>query len=365
MYTEPPQWPDRPPQPPAGRPTQSRNRLLFGLVAVVAAVLIVALVGTLAVILVRGAQGGTTVGEQGAAAATAAAAGATTNGQPTPISGNATTSTGGTSATPTPTNTPASADATPTATTLVICCLTFAPSVHEVVNQVTLSGTNVGPVTASCPSGEIALSGGWATSNRSDLFVYNSSRSGTGSWQVFVSHSSSLLTNTYVECLRNASGATIVQRLTQVPVTPGGINSATASCNAGEVLVGGGYALNNGLELYNFSPASTTQWRGYARNNGAATGLLNIYAQCLTYGSAHNSMATVRFSSIAAGATGSTVSGACPSGSAVSGGGFADNEGAFIYTMSASGGGTTWTVYLYADGGRAEQLNSYAMCLGF
>ena len=363
MYNEPPQWPDRPPQTPVGRPPQSRNRLLLGLVAIVAAVLIVALVGTLFVILARGAQGSTTVGEQGAAAATAAAAGASTNGQPTPISGDATTSTGGNSATPTPTNTPPSAE--PTSTTFIVCCLSILPSVHEVVHQVTLSGTDVGPVTASCPSGEIALSGGWATTNRSDLFVYNSSRSGTGGWQVYVSHSSPLLANAYVECLRNAAGATIVQRLTQVPVAPGDINSATAACNAGEVLVGAGYALNNGLELYNFAPASATQWRGYARNHGTMTGLLNIYVQCLTYGSAHNSTATVNFSSIAAGATGSTVSGACPSGSVVSGGGFADSEGAFIYTMSASGNGTTWTVYLYADGGRTEQLNSYAMCLAF
>ncbi len=360
MYSEPPQWPDRPPQTPANGQPQSRSRFLLALVAIVASILIVALVGTLVLILSHGAQGSGTIGEQSAAAATAtAAAGGVTNGQPTAISATATLPQS------TPTNTPPSAAPTATATTFIVCCLTLAPSVHEVVKQVTLAGTDTGPVTVSCPSGEVALSGGWATTNRSDLFVFNSTRSGTGSWQVYVGHSSSLLTNAYVECLRYASGATITQRLVQVSVAPGGINSATASCNAGEVLVGGGYALNTGLELYNFSPASGTQWKGFARNHGTTSGLLNIYAQCLTYSSAHSSPTTFHQSSIAAGAVGSTVSAACPSGSAVSGGGYADSEDAFIYTMSSSGSGSTWTVYIFADGGHSELLNSYAMCLGF
>jgi hypothetical protein len=369
MYNEPPQWPDRPAQTPEGRPPQSRNTVLLALVAIVAGVLIVALVGTLVLLVARGAQGGNSVGqEQSAAAATAAAGGAAANGQPTPVSGDATTSAGGNSATPTPTNTPssASAEATPTSTGItVICCLTIAPSIHQVVSQTTLSGTDIGPVSVSCPAGEIALSGGWASSNSSDIFIYNSTRNGTGGWKVYVNHASSLLVNSYAECLKNASGATIAERLTQVSVAPGSTNSAIASCNSGEVLVGGGFALNTGLELYNFSANSATQWAGYAKNHGTTSGLLNTYAECLRYSGAHSSQTSYRQSSIAAGATGGTTSNACPSGTAVSGGGYADGIDAFIYTMSADSGGTTWTAYLYANGGKSELLNSYAMCLGF
>src|SRR6185369_514230 len=150
MYNEPPQWPDRPPQAPVGRQPQPRNRVLLSLVAIVAGVLIVALIGTLVLILSHGAQGNGAIGEQSAAAATAtAAAGSVTNGQPTAISATATLPQS------TPTNTPPSA--APTATTIIVCCLTLVPSVHEVVKQVTLAGTDTGPVTVSCPSGEIAL----------------------------------------------------------------------------------------------------------------------------------------------------------------------------------------------------------------
>ncbi len=364
MYNEPPQWPDTSAQPPAGNARNRRPTFLLALVAVVAAVLIVALFGTLFVVLSRGG-GATQAGlEPGGQSATA---GISNNGQPQSDNGTPVSGSGATQSTPTPapTNTPPDT-ATPTPTTHVICCLTILlPSVHQVVSQTTLSGTNVGPVTANCPAGEIALSGGWATSNRSDLQVYNSTRSGTGGWKVYVNHSSSLLVNSYAECLRNASGATITERLTQVSVPAGGTNSAVASCNAGEVLVGGGYALNTGLELYNTSAASASQWRGYAKNHGSTSGLLNIYAECLTYSGAHSSQTAYRQSSIAAGDTGSTTSNACPSGTYVSGGGYADSADAYIYTMSADSSGNTWTAYIYADGGHSELLNSYAMCLGF
>src|SRR5262249_28067958 len=102
MYGEtPPPWPDRPPQPPGSGAPQSRNRFLLALVAMVAGVLIAALVGTLVLILARGAQGSGAIGEQSSSAATAtAAAGTVTSGQPTSATATATLPK------PTPTNTP-------------------------------------------------------------------------------------------------------------------------------------------------------------------------------------------------------------------------------------------------------------------
>jgi hypothetical protein len=363
MMSQPPQWPDRPAQPPGGGSPPSRSRLALAAVAIVAGVLIVALLGMLVLILSSNARGATPGGE--AQNGSAAAAG---TGQPTAISGEATSLPGSadeSTPAPTPTNTPPGASATPTPTPLIICCLTILPSVHQVVHQTTLSGTSVGPVVATCPAGELALSGGWAIGHSSGAIIYNSTRSGAGGWAVYVSHSSSVLVNSYVECLRNASGATVTQRLTQVSVAAGSTNGALAGCNAGEVLVGGGFALSPGLELYGFYANSATQWIGYAKNHSAGSTLFNTYAQCLTYGGAHSSQTTYRQSSVTAGATGSTASDACPSGTAVSGGGFADSIDAFVYNTSAGGDGKTWAAYLYANGGRDELLNSYAMCLGF
>src|SRR5436309_12151221 len=36
------------------------------------------------------------------------------------------------------------------------------PSVHEVAQTTTLNGGQTGPVTATCPQGEVALGGGWS-----------------------------------------------------------------------------------------------------------------------------------------------------------------------------------------------------------
>src|SRR5262249_21491625 len=143
MYNQPPQWPDRPSQPPAGSTPNRRPTALLALIAVVAAVLIVTLFGTLFVVLSRGGLGTTQGGlEQSARSATAAAGGVSNNGQP--LSDGGTPSSGGGAAqptpTPAPTKTPTPPSAAPTATTHIICCLTILlPSVHQVVASATLS----------------------------------------------------------------------------------------------------------------------------------------------------------------------------------------------------------------------------------
>jgi hypothetical protein len=313
--------------------------------------LISSLAGLLAILIVMGAcalssQAGTTTGGSGGAS-TGPTATATTPGEAdVPTVGPSPTAT---KAPPTPTKT-----ATPGGG--IICCLTIviAPSVHQVLHQQTLTGTSVGPVTATCPAGEVALSGSWATSpsDGSNPIVYNSTRSGVGGWQVYVQHSGSTLVNAYAMCLKNASSATVAERLGQVTVNPGTYGTKFVSCNAGETLVGGGFAASNGTSLYNFTASGST-WGGYAWNHTGGGLLFNFYAECLTYSGSHSS-----FTSYAQ-ATGHTVSNVCPSGSWVSGGGFAANQNSHVFTMLAASGSQAWDVYDTP----ASLLNAYAMCL--
>lgn len=314
--------------------------------------LISSLAGLLAILIVMGAcalssQAGTTTGGP-AGASTGSTATATAPGE---VSGGTTTG---------PTATPTKKPPTPTKTATpggIICCLTviLLPSVHQVLQQQTLTGTSVGPVTVACPAGEVALSGSWATnhSDGSNAVVYNSSRNGAGGWRVYVQHSGSTLVNAYAMCLKNASGATVAERYAgSLSVNPGTYGTKYASCNAGETLVGGAFASSNGLTLYNFAASGST-WGGYVWNDTGSALPFSFYAECLTYSGSHSSLTNY------AQATGHTVSNACPSGSWVSGGGFAGSHSSIVYTMSAASSGQAWEVYDTP----ASLLNAYAMCL--
>lgn len=259
-------------------------------------------------------------------------------------------------ATATPTSPTAPPPATPTATPIhIICCLTIVlvPSVHQVVNQVSLSGTSSGPVTATCPAGELALSGSWATnsSDGSGAIVFNSTRNGSGAWNVYVSHSGATLVNAYVNCLKNPpAGATVSE------VWAGGLSvpansygTKFASCGS-DTLVGGGFASNNGITLYNFSNSGSS-WGGYAWNHTTSAAAFSFYAECLHSATGHSA------STLASGSSGTTAT--CPANTMVSGGGFATSSNSVTsFTMSTNGNG--WQVYTSSG-----SLNAYAMCLSF
>jgi hypothetical protein len=242
-----------------------------------------------------------------------------------------------------------------------------------VVNQVTLSGFGEGSVVATCPSGELALSGGWAVRYDSGATIYRSARSGTRGWAVYVNHPSSALVTSYAECLTGAPGAAIAERSASVSVAPSTANQAFPKCNAGEVVVGGGFAfdLHTGVELDVFrDKSSDTQWWGQVVNFGATSTLASIYAECLASSGASMKATTLSNLNVAVGGQGSALSVACPSGYYLSGGGFEDDAGAFVYDVQArvvlgdSGGSSiVWTASLYANGGHQDGLSVLAICL--
>src|SRR5262249_8009943 len=223
MMNQSPQWPDEP------QPSQSpgsasplsrlvRSRPALPAVAVASAGLIVALFSALLLALSSGARGSTPGGQ--AQNGQAGQNGSSQTGQAATVGSGAPSSGsgggngggnggGGSHSTPTPPR--GSATPTPTSGIAVVGGggLTFSPAVHQVVSQATLSGTSVGPVVATCPTGEIALSGGWAVAYNSGATIYRSARTSAQSWAVYVRHSSSVGVTTYAECLANASGAAI------------------------------------------------------------------------------------------------------------------------------------------------------------
>jgi len=339
-------------QPPSKRPPWT---LLAALGGGCALLLIVILLLT----LLLGSRGGTTTVLIGVAAdqtATAGGAQGTVTAGGVPSVGGGTPLSGGGGIRPTP-------------TTGVL----VPPSIHQAVNQLTLSGFGEGSVVATCPAGELALSGGWAIPYGLGATVYRSSRSGTRAWAVYVNHPSSALVTSYAECLKGAPGATIAERLAQITVAVNATDKADATCNAGEVVVGGGFALDQhqGVTLATFWNPAETQWEGHVVNLGAASTRATIDAECLAYRGASVQSTAFAGLIITAGNRGSATSGACPSGSFLSGGAYMDRPGgAFVYTMQAqvvlgeSGGSLfVWAASLYANTGHDVGFEAGALCL--
>ena len=80
---------------------------------------------------------------------------------------------------------------------------------------------------------------------------------------------------------RDVPGASVTQRLTQISVAAGGTAGGTAPCASGEVLVGGGFADQSHVVIYNSSPSGSNGWEAYLYNPNASSNLLNVYAMCL------------------------------------------------------------------------------------
>jgi hypothetical protein len=358
-------WPDQaggqPPQP----PVPPSRRPPWPLLAIVGAGLAVVLIVALLLTLLLSARGGTTTVLLGAEEQTATSAQATSTAEGTPP-----TSPTGTAGSTGPRATATPHGATATSGTPA------TPSVHQVINQITLSGYGDGSVVATCPSGELALSGGWAVRYDSGATVYRSSRSGAGAWSVSVNHPSTALVTSYAECLKDAPRATIAERRAQVSLAANTAGAATAKCNAGEVVAGGGFVFDQhtevGLDFFS-NNASDTQWEGQALNFGSTAALASVYAECLA--SIGASMQATAFAGlrIAAGNQGSAYSGACPSGYSLSGGAYNDEPGgAFLYDLQGrlvlgGGGGSSfiWAASLSANDGLDTGLEVQAICLRF
>ncbi len=175
------------------------------------------------------------------------------------------------------------------------------------------------------------------------------------------------------ECLTSAPGATIAERLAQISLAPNTAGRAYPKCNAGEVVVGGGFAfdLHTDVTLDVFREnSSDTQWSGQAVNRGATSTLASVYAECLaSSGASMKATALTDSGIIAAGGRGSTFSVACPSGYYMSGGGFEGGRSGFVYDMQAqlvlgdNGSYRAWMVSLYANGGIQDGLLVEAICL--
>jgi hypothetical protein len=281
--------------------------------------------------------------------------------------------------TPLPTNTPLPTDVptdvptdTPKPTGFVVVTLKppavtlypMLPYTELVYEQISVASGTIGNATASCPSGSVVVSGGYATDP--NVLVYTHSKNGNG-WRAYAKNNagSSKLLNVYATCLHNASGASTTQVIEQVTAAAGGVGHPVVACPAGSVVTGGGWASKSdgSLWVYN-SSKSGNGWQVYAKNSSGSGELLNAYAICLSGVSASTDQ-ILKSTSIAAGTTGNAAA-TCETGELVTGGGFASQNDLVMYNTSPYTTGTNqWRTYARNSGGASRTMYGYAVCLSF
>jgi hypothetical protein len=233
---------------------------------------------------------------------------------------------------------------------------------EQIYKQVSVPASSQAGVTADCPSGTVVTAGGFATSG-SNMFVKTMSMNGNN-WQVYGVNliASSQLLNSYAICLHN-SGGTTSQVVKQVTAPANDIGHAVAACPGGSVVTGGGYASNDQFTVYN-SSKSGNGWQVYARNNSGSSQLLNAYAVCLAGTTATSSQVGVQGTVPANSTKGVQVE--CPSGSILTGGGFAGSTNLLMYNTSmTTGDPKAWISYARNLTGSNQLLNTYGICLTY
>jgi hypothetical protein len=243
------------------------------------------------------------------------------------------------------------------------------PAVHVVSAQ----GTT--PLTASCPTDELALSGGWTSTN--SVPISSSSRKGNG-WMVHAPSSSGALIGSYVMCLLRVSGATITERSAGVIIDPGA-NTVAATCATDEVLAGGGLSIASApIAITHFSPTAdhtgfsvtavsqtyTQQNANGAPNHSPAYSALDVYAECLSAPKAHLTVPAPAQQSISPHASGS-VQISCPKDTLLSGGGIDLLNGVAVATKFAPISATTWQAQVQNQTIVSTTVKLYALCLSF
>ena len=229
-------------------------------------------------------------------------------------------------------------------------------------SAVPLSG-NVGPgqqvdiaVNMTAPAAPGNYTGNWSLRNASGV-LFGLGSSGGPFW-VKIKVAAPTATKTATLTGAPPSSPSTSQVLSQVSIPASGAGNATATCPAGSIVTGGGYAGSPNLLVYS-TYASTNGWQAYGQNLTGSPQGLNAYAECLSNSGGTTQQVHTQVTAAASGVGHAVIN--CPAGSFVTGGGFASNSNLFVYSNSATGNG--WEVDAQNTSATDQPLNAYAVCL--
>lgn len=247
------------------------------------------------------------------------------------------------------------------------------PSLHQVSKTTTLYGGDTGPATVSCPTGELALGGGWSVSAQTVQVLATYLDGNT--WKVSaqpLGHTSSHDVTAYIEYLRNAPGAVVTRRQESTYLDRGSNQwYSTTTCAANELLAGWGFALNSANVRVVRTNAATTAhpptWEFYFQTQQTSDPKPTFYAECLSHVNGAMVIAVSETIQVENGMTGSAQV-SCAAGDVVAGD-FAISkstgidQGSRVYETWATSNG--WQASLYALGSVPMQFAVGVLCLKF
>lgn len=268
-------------------------------------------------------------------------------------------------------------------------------SVHEVAQTTSLAGTSVGPATATCPQGEVALGGGWelpspasggsihplrierASVSLEGARVYKALLTGN-TWAVYVSHSplrvsQPLPVTAYIECLAGTPEAVVTQLTATDATMPERVVSLGSTCALGQSAVGFGFDLSDSpanLEFMGDSPSTAFgiySWAIEVENHDTVAHHVTATTQCLANVKTIATYPALNGPQVRNAQT-ADMQQSCPSGQAVAGGGISYHYSILgagnLYRQHASSNG--WQGSLYASKGSSPLDDSViAACLSF
>jgi len=164
------------------------------------------------------------------------------------------------------------------------CLSNSGGSVTVLSNSAPVGAGSVGPVLATCPSGSVAVGGGWGVPADGSLQVYSSLKlHGINGWEVRAengSGSSATLTARVV-CLLG-TGGTVSEVAESDSIAPGGYKGLGCSCPAGSVITGGGFSNRWGAYAMAYRLGTQDTWEVFVTNLGTGDHTFWCYGVCLS-----------------------------------------------------------------------------------
>jgi hypothetical protein len=236
------------------------------------------------------------------------------------------------------------------------------PRTERVESAETIGPSSNGFAEVNCPSGSLAVGGGFAAQN--GLVVYNSTPK-VGGWRTYARNTTGLnrTLTAYAVCLYNTAGSVMIE--SSVGIIPaGGSQRVEALCPSGSIVTGGGYASSPHHHWVYATKKSSGGWESWTRNTSGSDQQMSTYVVCLSDVTA--STTQLFDQTVIAGNTSAGGERACPSNTLLTGGGFWLGSGLEVYNSSMKGADSEiWNVYARNTVSGPRFMNTYAICLSF
>jgi len=275
--------------------------------------------------------------------------GDTTNSSGSPASGSV-DSTGGTTGSPPDNSGTGSSSGSGSATS--------QPTLTTATNSKSFGAVAFDSVVATCPSGTVAVGGGFRGAESTRFFASYLTNNG---WYVRAVNGTLSSSNVFVyaQCVANIPGSvTVTTATTTIPTTSNG--TVNKDCPSGSTVVSGGFDnIQNELAI-TFSTRVGNGWRVNADSEVLGDRTLKVLTNCYSGGNV-SVVQTLLTDSVPAGWTW-TKAKACDSGLAIMGG-FASKAEAFTSYFNVNN--SKWTTAVYNRTDDAVNMKAYFYCATF